>query len=72
MYREADVDRGQEVINYQDIQVDHNSKVTSENKGAKLGTNNGISWLNKVRLYTVGLQWRNVTVWGGSMGTRAH
>ncbi|XP_793795.4 uncharacterized protein LOC589044 [Strongylocentrotus purpuratus] len=30
-----DDDRGQEVINYQDIQVDHNSKVTSENEGKK-------------------------------------
>ncbi|XP_054749989.2 probable serine/threonine-protein kinase kinX [Lytechinus pictus] len=28
-----DDDRGQEVINYQDIQVDHDSKVTSENEG---------------------------------------
>lgn len=32
-----DDDRGQEVINYQDIQVDHNSKVTSENEGKKPG-----------------------------------
>ncbi|XP_072174370.1 uncharacterized protein [Diadema setosum] len=37
---EGDEDMGQEVINYQDIQVDHNSKVTSENEGQKKVTEN--------------------------------